>query len=165
MATLLDALAAERVGDVGHDVGGAAIQALARTVPERLTGLMFFDFVYPGIGARMGTPDRLGEIWYQSFHQLDLAPALVGSSREACRLYIAHMLDHWAYRKGAFGPVLEAFVDNVMKPGYLAGGFAYYRAAQAGRLATMEGRAPKMPPIPVPTCVRWAEHDPPFPYA
>jgi hypothetical protein len=29
----------------------------------------------------------------------------------------------------------------------------------------MKGEAPRLPPIGVPTCIRWAEHDPLFPYA
>ena len=45
---LLDALGIERVGVIGHDVGGAAMQPLARRAAERLVGLFFFDFVYPG---------------------------------------------------------------------------------------------------------------------
>jgi pimeloyl-ACP methyl ester carboxylesterase len=61
--------------------------------------------------------------------------------------------------------VIEAFTDNFFKPGNLAGGFAHYRAAHAGRVRMMKGEAPKLPPIAVPTCVRWAEHDPLFPYA
>ncbi|MCK8783523.1 alpha/beta hydrolase [Roseomonas sp. NAR14] len=165
MLGLLDALGLGRVGVVGHDVGGAVIQALARAVPERCAGLFLFDFVYPGIGARMGTPDRLSEIWYQSFNQMDFAPALVGASRESCRLYIGHILRHWAHRKEAMEAVLEPFVDNFMQPGNLAGGFAWYRAAHAGRIAMMRGEAPALPPIAVPACVRWAEHDPLFPYA
>jgi len=165
MLGLLDALGVGEVGLVGHDVGGAVMQAMARAAPERFGGLFFFDFVYPGIGARMGAPDRLNEIWYQSFHQTELAPALVGSSREACRLYFGHILRHWSYRKEAFDDVFDAFVDNFLKPGNLAGGFNYYRAAHAGRLATMRGEAPALPPIAIPTCVRWAEHDPLFPYA
>jgi pimeloyl-ACP methyl ester carboxylesterase len=165
MLALIDALGLERVGVVGHDVGGAAMQALARSAPDRLTGLFFFDFVYPGIGARMGAPDRLNEIWYQSFNQLDIAPALVGASRETCRAYIGHFLSHWAHRKDAFDSVLEEFVDNFLKPGNLAGGFAHYRASHAGRVAMMKGRAPLLPRIEVPTCVRWAEHDCLFPYA
>ena len=52
-----------------------------------------------------------------------------------------------------------------MKPGNLAGGFAHYRAAHAGRVRMMKGEAPTLPPIAVPTCIRWAEHDPLFPYA
>lgn len=165
LAALLDALGVARAGVVGHDVGGAVMQALARLAPERVTGLFFFDFVYPGIGARMGAPDRLNEIWYQSFHQMQMAPALVGASREACRAYFGHFLRHWSHRKNAFDEVLEDFVDNFLSPGNLEGGFAYYRAAHTGRIAMMQGLAPLVPPIPLPTCVRWAEHDPIFPYA
>jgi pimeloyl-ACP methyl ester carboxylesterase len=160
MFALLDALGVEKVGVVGHDVGGAVMQPLARAAPMRFSGLFFFDFVYPGVGARMGTPDRLNEIWYQSFHQMPFAPALVGATPESCRTYIGHFLRHWAYRKDAFDDVLDAFTDNFLKPGNLAGGFAHYRAAHAGRVAIMTGEAPPLPPIAVPTCVRWGEHDP-----
>jgi len=164
MLALLDALAIERAGVVGHDVGGAAMQPLARKAPERVAGLFFFDFVYPGIGARMGAPDRLNEIWYQSFNQTDMAPMLVGASRETCRTYISYFLRHWAHRRDAFDDVIEAFTDNFLKAGNLAGGFAHYRASHAGRIAMIKGEAPSLPPITAPTCVRWAEHDPLFPY-
>jgi pimeloyl-ACP methyl ester carboxylesterase len=165
MLALMEALKIERFGVVGHDVGGAVMQPLARAAPGRLAGLFFFDFVYPGIGPRMAAPDRLNHIWYQSFHQMEMAPALVGASRETCRIYIGHFLKNWAYRKDAFDDVLETFTDNFLKDGNLAGGFAHYRASHAGRVKMMQGEAPKLPPIDVPTCVRWAEHDPLFPYA
>lgn len=163
MLALLDALEVERIGIVGHDVGGAVMQVMARMAPARVAGLFFFDFVYPGIGSRLGTPDRLTEIWYQSFHQMEMAPALVGASAASCRTYISHFLRHWAYRQDAFDDVLSAFTDNFMKPGNLAGGFAYYRASHAGRVAMMKGEAGALPPITAPACVRWAERDPLFP--
>jgi pimeloyl-ACP methyl ester carboxylesterase len=162
---LLDALGIARVGIVGHDVGGAVMQALARKAPDRISGLFFFEFVYPGIGARMGQPDRLNEIWYQSFHQMAIAPTLIGATRATCRAYFGHFLRHWSHRKHAFDDVLEEFVDNFLKPGNLEGGFSYYRAAHAGRIAVMEGKAPPLPPIPIPTAVRWPEHDVLFPAA
>lgn len=165
LLALLDALGIDRVGVVGHDVGGAVMQALARAAPERVSGLFFFDFVHPGIGARMGTPDRLNEIWYQSFHQMPFAATLVGASRDTCRAYIGHFLRHWSHRKDAFDDVLELFVDNFLQPGNLEGGFAHYRASHAGRIAMMEGSAPHLPPITVPTCVRWAARDAIFPAA
>lgn len=165
LVQILDALGITQVGVVGHDVGGAVMQSLARMVPERLTRLLFFDFVYPGIGSRMGTPDRLAEIWYQSFNQLDVATTLVGATRESCRAYIAHFLLHWSHRKNAFDDVLEIFADNFFKPGNLAGGFEHYRASHKSRIAMMEGKAPKLPLIEIPTRVRWAEYDPLFPFA
>jgi pimeloyl-ACP methyl ester carboxylesterase len=162
---LLETLGVKRTGTVGHDVGGPVILSLARKAPDRAAGLFFFDFVYPGIGSRMGAPDRLNEIWYQSFHQMEMAPTLVRATRAACRAYIGHFLRHWAHRKAAHEDVLEAYVDNFLKPGNLEGGFAHYKASHAGRVAMMKGEAPRLPPITVPTCVRWAEHDPMFPYA
>ena len=165
MLALLAALGVDTAGVVGHDVGGGVMQAMARDAPDRITGLFFFDFVYPGIGPRLAQPDRLIEIWYQSFHLLDVAPKLVGSSRAATQAYIGHFLRHWAYRKTAFDDVETQWVDNFCKPGNLEGGFAYYKGAQAQRLAMVKGEAPPLPPIAVPTCVRWAAHDPIFPSA
>jgi pimeloyl-ACP methyl ester carboxylesterase len=165
MLALMERLGIARFGVVGHDVGGAAMQHLARRAPDRVAGLFFFDFVYPGIGPRMAAPDRLNHIWYQSFHQMEMAPGLVGASRESCRLYIAHFLKGWSHRKAAFDDVLDDFTDNFFRDGNLAGGFAHYRASHAGRVAMMKGEALLLPPIHVPTCVRWAEHDPLFPYA
>ena len=165
MLALMDVLGLKQAGIVGHDVGGALMQPLARQAPGRVAGLFFFDFVYPGIGPRMAEPDRLNNIWYQSFHQMEMAPHLVGATRESCRLYIGHFLRGWSHREHAFDDVLEQFTDNFLKPGNLAGGFAHYRAAHAGRVRMMKGEAPHLAPIDIPTCVRWAEHDPLFPYA
>lgn len=165
MLALLDALGVTQAGAVGHDVGGAVMQPLARRAPERLAGLFLFDFVYPGIGPRMAAPDRLNEIWYQSFHQMEMAAALVGATRVSCAAYIGHFLRHWAYRKDAHDAVLDAYIDNFLKPGNLEGGFAHYRASHAGRIAMMKGEGPSLAPITTPTCIRWAERDPLFPYA
>ena len=109
MIALLDVFGIKRAGVVGHDVGGAIMQPLARSAPDRLLGLFFFDFVYPGIGPRMAEPDRLKEIWYQSFNQTAMAPTLVGATRHSCETYIGHFLRHWAYRKDAFDSVLDSF--------------------------------------------------------
>ena len=89
---------------------------------------------------------------------------LVGASPEGCRAYISHFLRHWAYRENAFDDVLPAFIENFMKPGNLAGGFAHYKASHAGRVAMLKGQAQALPPIIPPTCVRWPEQDPLCPY-
>ena len=53
--------------------------------------------------------------------------------------------------------VIEAFVDNFLKPGNLAGGFAWYRAAHAGQPDASDARttatapAPARPAAPGPT--------------
>jgi pimeloyl-ACP methyl ester carboxylesterase len=158
---LLDALGLRRVGVVSHDVGAYVAQVVARRAPERLAGLFFFDCPYPGIGARWAEPGHLKEIWYQSFHQLPWAADLVGASRETCRLYIGHFLRHWSGgNPRACDDVLEAWVDNFMRPGNLQGGFDWYISANAARLAAMRGEVSPQPPITVPTCVRWGTLDP-----
>ncbi|KQP42680.1 alpha/beta hydrolase [Methylobacterium sp. Leaf104] len=166
VVALLDALGLARVGIVGHDVGAYVLQVLGRTVPERLSGLFAFDCPYPGIGPRLAAPEMLAEIWYQSYHVKPFAAAQVGASREGCRLYIGHFLRHWAGgNPAAFDDVLEAFVDNFLAPGNLQGGFNWYVSAQAGRLAMIRGEAPRLPPVTLPTCIRWGDSDPLFPFA
>jgi pimeloyl-ACP methyl ester carboxylesterase len=150
----------QRFGVVAHDVGSFVAQALARLAPQRLTGLFFFNCAYPGIGARWASPRHLGEIWYQAFHQQPWAAALVGSSREACSIYLRHFLQHWSHQPAWIEGELEHWVDHFLQPGRLQGGFNWYTSAWPSRLAVIEGRAPALPPINVPTRVLWGAHDP-----
>ena len=106
----------------------------------------------------MATPDRLNEIWYQSFHQMPMAAGDRGRQpRHSCRAYIGHFLRHWAHRKDAFDDVLEDWVDNFLRPGNLQGGFDYYRAAHAARHGDDRPGQPRLPrqSIALPACVRW----------
>ncbi|MBI1777670.1 MAG: alpha/beta hydrolase [Proteobacteria bacterium] len=165
MLALLDALRIEKVGIVSHDVGGYVAQSVARQHPDRITGLFFFDCVYPGIGARWIQPDHIKEIWYQSFNQLPWAAELIGSSRDACRIYFGNLIRHWSVRKDAFDDLLEAWVDNFMSRGNLQGGFNWYRSANATRIAIMKGELPPPPPIAVPTRVLWGAGETVLPVA
>lgn len=164
LAALLDALGIARAGLVSHDVGSAAAQAFARAHPDRVSGLLFFNCLYPGIGRRLGAAGHLKETWYQYFNRLPLAEALVGRDRESCRLFIGHFLTHWAHDPHAFDAVLEEWVDNFMQPGVLAGGFEWYRATAALRLQVINEEDPP-PPIPAPTRVLWGASDPVMPAA
>jgi pimeloyl-ACP methyl ester carboxylesterase len=155
-----DALGLDRFGLVAHDVGAYVAQHIAQLTPERLTGLFFFNGPYPGIGRRWVDPDHVKEIWYQSFNQQLLAPELVGHSRETCRLYFDNLLRHWSHAPGAFDGQIEHFVDNFMKPGNLEGGFAWYRATHAARMALVRHGAPVLPKIEVPSRFYWGRHDP-----
>lgn len=157
---LVDQLGWQRFGIVAHDVGSFIAQALARRAPERITGLFFFNCAYPGIGARWVEPRHLGEVWYQHFHQQPWAAELLGSSREACRIYLRHFLSHWSHQQGWIEPELEHWVDQFMKPGRLQGGFNWYASVNDARLAMIEGRAPPAVPMALPTRVLWGAHDP-----
>lgn len=161
LAAFLDALGLDRpVGIVAHDVGAWAAQSFARRWPQRLAGLFFFNCPYPGIGRRWGEPDHLKEIWYQAFNQMPWAADLVGSSREACRIYIGHFLRHWAGDPHALDDELEAWIDNFMKPGNLQGGFNWYIGANRARLALIKGASQPAAPIETPTRVLWGGRDP-----
>lgn len=160
IVALLDRLGIARAGFVGHDVGAYVMQRLAIRHPDRVTGLFFFNCGTHGVGARWRDPEQINEIWYQTFHQMPFAPAIVGASRDSCRAYFRHFLTHWCHRKDAFEPVLERWVDNFMRPGNLQGGFNWYISQNAGRLAVMAGTAPKPPVITQPARVLWGRHDP-----
>ena len=160
LRAFLDALGLDRVGLVAHDVGSAVAQDFARRWPERVSGLFLFNCVHPGIGRRWIDGGHYARLWYQGFNQQPFAASLVGSSREACRLYIGGMLASWSRDPHAFDDDLDAWVDNFMKPGNLQGGFNWYISMQPWRLAAIEGRAPAPPPIAVPTRVLWGRHDP-----
>jgi len=158
---LADALTLGRFGVVSHDVGAYVAQAFARSHPERLAGLFFFDCPYPGIGRRWAEPDHLREIWYQSFHQLPWAADLVGSSRRACEIYFRHFLDHWAHAPDVFEKEdIDAWVDNFLEPDNLQGGFNWYLASHAARLEMIRHGPPDLSPIEVPVRVRWGADDP-----
>lgn len=160
LLALADALDIQSFGLVSHDVGSLVAQVFARAHPERLKGLFFFNCVYPGIGNRWLVPEHLAEIWYQSFQQKDWAAELVGSSRDACRIYFKNMLAHWSHEPEAFDADLDIWVDNFLAPGNLQGGFNWYVSAHEARMAMMKGTAPKLPPIDLPTFMLWGRHDP-----
>jgi epoxide hydrolase 4 len=160
IVALLDALAIDRCGFVGHDVGANVMQSIGVRYPDRASGLFFFNCATHGVGGRWNEPGHVNEIWYQSFHQMPYAAAMVASSRETCRAHICHFLRHWSYQKSAFDAVLQRWVDNFMRPGNMQGGFNWYIGQNAGRLATMAGTAPKPPRIAIPTRVLWGRHDP-----
>jgi len=160
IAALMGALGIDRAGFVGHDVGAFVMQRLAINHPSKVSGLFFFNCATHGVGARFRDPRQINEIWYQTFHQMPFASALVGASRDTCRAYFGHFLKHWSHRKNSFDGVLERWVDNFLRPGNLQGGFNWYVSQNAGRLAVMAGTAPKPPKIAQPARVFWGRHDP-----
>ena len=157
---LADTLGLERMGLVSHDVGSFIAQAFVRKYPEKLSGLFFFNCVYPGIGKRWLEPETVKEIWYQSFNQQPFAADIVGRDRETVEMYIKHFLDHWAHRPGLFDEDLEAWVDNFMEPGNLQGGFDWYIGIDEARTEVWRYGAPELPKIEVPARFFWGEEDP-----
>lgn len=157
---LADALGLRRFAIVSHDVGSFVAQQTAIAAPDRVAALFFFNCTYPGIGKRWGEFSHFRETWYQQFNQKDFAAALVGSSRDACRIYFRHFLTHWSHQKQAFEPYLEEWVDNFLRPGNLQGGFDWYVGISKLRAQIAAGSIAPSPPITAPTYFYWGAHDP-----
>lgn len=158
---MIDALGLDAVNIVSHDFGAIWVQRFARMYPERLARLMLFDPPYPGIGGRWFEMPAVFNVWYQIFHQLPWAEDLVGSSREATRLYISHFLSAWSANKDLWtDEEIEQYVEAYSQPGALRGGFNCYRAAFRG--GAYAGSDKK---IDAPTLVLWGDGDAILPFA
>ena len=157
---LIDHLGLGKVSIVSHDVGSFVAHQFALAWPERVEKLFFFNCAYPGIGPRWGDYQHFPETWYQQFHQKEFAAALVGSSREAARIYFRHFLTHWSHQKQAFEPYLDEWIDNFMAPGNMQGGFDWYVGVSKFRRRMMQEGGIAMPKVKAPTYVLWGAHDP-----
>ena len=162
LRALVQHLGIDKVSIVSHDFGSVWTQRFARTHRDMIDKLVFFQPVYPGIGARWFGPERVGEIWYMMFHQLSWADELVGSSTRATEIYLRHFLSHWSYDKALWTDrEVQRFVEAFSQPGALRGGFNCYRA-MFRTVGQGQGDDPK---IYAPTLVFWAENDPILPLA
>lgn len=157
---LLDALGVREVGLVAHDVGAVAAQTLARSYPERICGIFFFNCPHPGIAGAWADADSLPETWYQYFNQTELALRLAGYNRDTLRMYLQFILSRWSFDPHAFDEDLELWVDTFMRPGVLEGGFAWYIGIDESRRSLIRHGAPALSKINHPTCVLWGEQDP-----
>jgi len=158
---LCDEFHFDNVRIVTHDFGAVWTQRFARMYPERLHRLVLFDPPYPGIGARWFQLPHIFNAWYQLFHQQPFAEDLVGSSRQATRLYISHFLSAWSANKDLWTEEeIEAYVEAYSQPGALRGGFNCYRAAFRGGLQASGDLT-----IKAPTLVLWGDSDSILPYA
>lgn len=125
---LLDHLGIETVSLVGHDFGAVLVHKFIRRHPDRVDRAVVVNPIVPGFDELYLSPGNFHESWYAAFHMLDMAVELVSSSRDACRTYFRHFLNHWSYNRTLFdGDLLEAYVDNYMRPGNIQGGFNFYR--------------------------------------
>lgn len=126
---LLGALDIEQTYIVGHDWSALLMHKFVRKYRNRVIKAMTFDPITPEFGPfYLGVP-HIAESWYSQFQQLDMAVELVTSSREACKIYFRHFLDHWAYQAPLLSDEeMEVYVDHFMKEGNVLGGFNWYRA-------------------------------------
>ena len=165
--SLLERLDVSPVIVVGYDVGARVAQDLARSAPSRVRAVVLLNPSYPGIGERRLAYPAQREFWYQHFHNLPGADALIGHNRETVRIYLSHFYDHWVGRKESVRPVeFEAIVDTYAAPGAVRGGLTWYRSGAGTGLAPRTAEpAPETLRVMQPTRILWGDSDPIFPLA
>jgi pimeloyl-ACP methyl ester carboxylesterase len=127
-AGLLDALGIDQAYVVGHDYAAIVVHKFIRKYRERVTKAAIFDAITPDFGPfYLGIP-HIAESWYSQFHQTAMSVELVGLSRQTCKIYFKHFMDHWSHHPPLLtDEEMEIHVDNCMKPDNIRGGFNYYR--------------------------------------
>ncbi|OBA60512.1 epoxide hydrolase [Mycobacterium sp. 1100029.7] len=161
---LIDELGLDRVVLGGYDVGSRIAQALARQHPERIVGLVVSP-PFPGVGDRVLGEGPQREFWYQAFHQLPVADALIDGKPDAVRAYLRHFWEHWS------GPQLRVSDDEFERlaadyesPGAFSASIAWYRAGAGTVEHSLREEAPTPAErVTVPTRALWPKNDPLFP--
>jgi pimeloyl-ACP methyl ester carboxylesterase len=156
---LLDQLDVDRAVVAGYDIGSAVAPAVARLAPDRVTALLLLNPTHPG--NRNPSPELVAESWYQHFHLLPLAPALLDGHADALRLYLGHFYDHWSGETKIGEDELEAIVRAFGRTGRFASSIAWYRARIERRSRAVE----PPPPLPTRTVALWGDRDPMRPLA
>ena len=163
---LIDELGLDSPVVAGYDIGSRIAQTMARTAPGRLRAVVLCPPL-PGVGNRVLSASAQREFWYQSFHQLELAEALIDGNRAAVRQYLRHFWAHWAgpgYRQpeGA----LDRLADIYSRRGAFTASIGWYRAGSGTVASSLVERTPNpLERISVDTRILWPEHDPLFPLA
>lgn len=150
----------------GYDIGSRIAQTMARTVPGRLRAIVVCPPL-PGVGNRVLSANAQREFWYQTFHQLELAEALIDGNPAAVRTYLRHFWTHWSgpgYRQPE--AALDRLTEIYSKPGAFTASIGWYRSG-SGTVASSLVETPPSPHerISVDTRILWPEHDPLFPLA
>jgi pimeloyl-ACP methyl ester carboxylesterase len=159
-AAFLDALAISQCYFIAHDWGSMVAHKFIRRHREKLIKGIIFDPVTPFFEVTEGTYTQ--EDWYALFNQLDVALDLISLNRESRRIYYAHFLNSWSYRKPLLtDQELEIVIDNYMKPGNVHGGLNYDRSTLAPDSEPWSPVDFEVSDIPV--TILWAEHDPSVP--
>jgi len=126
--SLLSELGIRSAVFVGYDIGSRVAQTVARHDPDAVKALVLSPPL-PGVGDRVLTAEAQREFWYQPFHQLPLADALVDGRPSAVRAYITHFWEHWS--GPAYTPEREALdrlVAAYARPGAFTASIGWYRA-------------------------------------
>ena len=142
----------------GHDWASLTMHKFVRRYPEMVKKLILANPFLPGAEARYLSPAFHGHSYYASFHSTPLATELVGSSREATKIYFRWFFNWWSKNKTLWTPEeIEIITDNFIKPGNVEGGFSWYRANLSPAARGWEPH--DYVPINIPTLVLWGVGD------
>jgi pimeloyl-ACP methyl ester carboxylesterase len=166
-ASVLGLIAELGLGPVvvaGYDVGSRVAQQIAREAPERVRALVLAPPL-PGVGERVLSEEAVREFWYQSFHRLDLAEALLDGDATAVRKYLEHFWDHWSGPGYTPEPAeLDRLAEVYGAPGAFVASIGWYRSGAGTVARSLAEQAPAPEDrIAAPTTVLWPGHDPLFP--
>jgi pimeloyl-ACP methyl ester carboxylesterase len=148
----------------GYDIGSRIAQEIARVSPLSVRALVLAPPL-PGVGDRVLSPNAQREFWYQAFHQLPIADAIIDGNRAAVGAYLQHFWSHWSGPSFQLSSAaLERLAEEYGKPGAFTASIGWYRAGSG----TVAASLTEQPPAPndrisVPTTVLWPEQDPLFP--
>ena len=160
---LVEELGLEQPVLAGYDVGSRVAQAIARSTPGLVRGLVVAPPL-PGIGKRVFSEHAQAEFWYQAFHKLPVIEELIDGNPSAVRAYLQHFWTHWS--GPGFEPELDHLVAAYSRPGAFTASINWYRAGAGAVAASAAEMAPaSYDRIAVPTVVLWPEFDPLFPRA
>ena len=152
------ALGIEKAYWCGHDWASLTMHKFVRRYPEMVKKLVLVNPFLPGAEARYLSPAFHGHSYYASFHSTPLATELVGSSREATKIYFRWFFNWWSANKALWTPEeIEIITDNFVKPGNVEGGFSWYRANLSPAARGWEPR--DYEPTHIPTLCLWGEAD------
>jgi pimeloyl-ACP methyl ester carboxylesterase len=166
VAGLLDELGVSAAVVGGYDIGGRVGLQLAVDRPDLVRALVVTPPA-PGVGRRVLDEHPIRELWYQPFHQLELARELIDGDVSRARAYLKHFWSRWS---GPDYTVDDERLDHLAAaygaPGAFVASIGWYRAG-SGMVARALAETEPDPAdrIAVPTTFLWPEHDPLFPRA
>lgn len=158
-ARLIEELGWEQVVIGAYDLGANLAQALARSMPSRVAGLVLHDPVHPAARAQAGSVNLTAELWYQVLHAQPWADALIGHDRQTVEIYLRHFYTHWWGDGQVDEEHFQRLVDSYAQPDAFAASIAWYRSRAAGRAKEVADAA-KADKLSTPTVVLWGEEDP-----
>ena len=160
VAGLIEELGLEPVVVAGYDIGSRIAQAVARDMPRLVRALVLAPPL-PGPGNRVLNAGTQREVWYQAFHQLELAERLVDGNPDAVRTYLRHFWSHWSGPDFVLDDAdLERLVESYAQPGAFTASIGWYRAGSGMVASSLAEQAPAPEDrIAHPTRVLWPGHD------